>query len=429
MGGMSSKRSVVIALLLVSVNGVASFAADQPVPGVPAVTGRDRYHIESNTTERLVVVLNEQYALGDNDTRLDARRLALQTAKLRAAELAGTYIESDTQVTDNRISKDEIRTLSAAYMETRVVSERFEMDAVGKQQYILSIHAAIDKTIIRKRIESLLQNAEYRSQIEQLRGENTRLKSELDGLNLRLVKKQEPQRYQVLQDRSAVLDRIDTTTASVRKVFEEGTLYTLARKSQSQFDTAKDDISQNIWRYLERNVVVTVGAPEMKANRDGTADIHVKINWSVDEKPVQEVMDRYFHRSTKSLEGMVEPRKLSKAVISKYENETGLGKVTYSKELLEFLAAHPVMVEISAGNYKSLRPLATSISCFVSCQLLQSNNQGGWTDYAIRYHYDGDGIILAHDAKNAGGNPVILSRIPEEALKKITSISARVVVR
>ena len=54
-----------------------------------------------------------EYRMGDNDTRTDAKRLALQDAKRLALEKAGTYIESLTELKNFAVSKDEVRAYTA----------------------------------------------------------------------------------------------------------------------------------------------------------------------------------------------------------------------------------------------------------------------------------------------------------------------------
>jgi len=65
---------------------------------------------------RTITALGE-YRMGDNDTRTDAKRLALLDAKRLALEQAGTYIESITEVKNLDISKDEIRAYTAGIVE------------------------------------------------------------------------------------------------------------------------------------------------------------------------------------------------------------------------------------------------------------------------------------------------------------------------
>ena len=54
-----------------------------------------------------------EYRMGDNDTRTDAKRLALLDAKRLALEQAGTYLESVTEVKNLQVSRDELRAYTA----------------------------------------------------------------------------------------------------------------------------------------------------------------------------------------------------------------------------------------------------------------------------------------------------------------------------
>ncbi|MDH4162559.1 MAG: hypothetical protein OEW15_07695, partial [Nitrospirota bacterium] len=58
------------------------------------------------------------YHMGDNDSKLDARRISTQEAKRKALELAGTYVASLTEVKDYRLTKDEVTAYTAGIIET-----------------------------------------------------------------------------------------------------------------------------------------------------------------------------------------------------------------------------------------------------------------------------------------------------------------------
>ena len=51
-----------------------------------------------------------KYTLGDSDTKSDAKKIAFIEAKRLCLEKAGSYIESNTEVLNFKLSKDEIRT-------------------------------------------------------------------------------------------------------------------------------------------------------------------------------------------------------------------------------------------------------------------------------------------------------------------------------
>lgn len=68
---------------------------------------------------RTITVIGE-YRMGDNDTRADAKRLALLDAKRLALEQAGTYLESLTEAKNLQVSGDELRAYTAGIVEVMV---------------------------------------------------------------------------------------------------------------------------------------------------------------------------------------------------------------------------------------------------------------------------------------------------------------------
>ena len=73
-----------------------------------------------------VIYASYKYIVGDNDTKNDAKRVCFMEAKRRCLEKAGTYIESQTVVRNYKLTKDEIRTYTAAIIRVEIVSELVE---------------------------------------------------------------------------------------------------------------------------------------------------------------------------------------------------------------------------------------------------------------------------------------------------------------
>src|SRR5438105_736806 len=65
-----------------------------------------------------------EYRMGDNDTRGNARLVALEEAKRNALEQAGTYLESRTEVKNMTLSSDELRAYAAGILKVNVTSDR-----------------------------------------------------------------------------------------------------------------------------------------------------------------------------------------------------------------------------------------------------------------------------------------------------------------
>jgi hypothetical protein len=72
------------------------------------------------------VEASARYLLGDNDSKLDGRRLALLEAKRTAIEKAGSYVDSLTEVKDSQLTLDTIRAYTAAILEVTEIKENWE---------------------------------------------------------------------------------------------------------------------------------------------------------------------------------------------------------------------------------------------------------------------------------------------------------------
>lgn len=133
-----------------------------------------------------VVESDSAYIMGDNDSKVDVRRIAIQEAKRKALELAGTYVESLTQVRNYQLSKDEIKTYAAGVMETEVVSEEMRGTTEHPEIYVKT-RCKIDTDVLMKMIDRYRENEELKDQVEATAKENDNLKKERDVLVAQLA--------------------------------------------------------------------------------------------------------------------------------------------------------------------------------------------------------------------------------------------------
>ena len=59
----------------------------------------------SETSSDLVLMVSQSHTLGQNDTLSGANKYNLEKIKVEAAEYAGSVVESELVVSDNKISK------------------------------------------------------------------------------------------------------------------------------------------------------------------------------------------------------------------------------------------------------------------------------------------------------------------------------------
>ena len=98
------------------------------------------------------------HAVGDDETRTQARRRCLAEAKRRILEQAGTYVSSSSTVKDFSLTDDQITEITAGVMEVEVLDEKTALQ--GEALVItMSIKAMLDPDEVRARIDEALAKA------------------------------------------------------------------------------------------------------------------------------------------------------------------------------------------------------------------------------------------------------------------------------
>jgi tetratricopeptide (TPR) repeat protein len=128
-----------------------------------------------------VIEADSTYLMGDNESKVDARRIAFQEAKRKALEQAGTYVESLTTVRDYQLTKDEIKTYTAGILMTEVMSEQMRGTSERPEIYIRT-KCTIDTDVLTAQIDRYRKNEVLEDQLKASYKENDELKKERDRL-------------------------------------------------------------------------------------------------------------------------------------------------------------------------------------------------------------------------------------------------------
>lgn len=128
-----------------------------------------------------IIEADSTYIMGDNDSKVDARRIATQEAKRKALELAGTYVESMSVVKDYQLTKDEVKSYSAGVLDTEVVSEQMRGTTEHPEIYIRA-RCKIDSDALTAQIDRYRENEDLKEQLDASTKENDDLKKERDVL-------------------------------------------------------------------------------------------------------------------------------------------------------------------------------------------------------------------------------------------------------
>jgi len=139
-----------------------------------------------------------QAFIGDNQTRNEARELALLEAKRQALELAGVYIESLTVVKQAKVEKDEILALTGGVTQSKILKEK---PIVSENSFGIEVTAqvSIDTLSIEAAIKKMLKQRETLEQEKLLLKRNQELEKQLKAYQAQIQKLKDRQRIVDLQ--------------------------------------------------------------------------------------------------------------------------------------------------------------------------------------------------------------------------------------
>lgn len=167
--------------------------------------------LDSENQDQITLNVTERYVLGDNDTLTSAREITLEQAKKSASDYAGTYIESVLQVSNQTITKQQVRVLTAGFLEVLSREDKRSVGANGS--LVLDTYAKIklSKASIRDGLAKLKSDPERKAKMDALEKDNQRLRGEVLELTRKI---NEGARTDLLAERDAVLAKLDSNRAA-----------------------------------------------------------------------------------------------------------------------------------------------------------------------------------------------------------------------
>lgn len=245
-----------------------------------------------------------EYVMGDRDTKADARRIALEHAKLLAVEQIGTYLESETVVQKSQVTKDEIRTYASAIVKTNVLSENISLLENKTTIFRLNIRAHVDISVLEKKIKEIQSDTKRRDQIALLQLENMRLLKELENLSTKLKSEKAEQYRNLINERKNVLEKIERNQNSISIAFEKGDLLNLAIKDKNDLEEYKNNIDDAM-QYIADKTKFTVGKTQVK-NKGYAADLFINVTWHVENiEKVLGKISKFYKKPTVNKSGFI----------------------------------------------------------------------------------------------------------------------------
>lgn len=260
--------------------------------------------IVSREGDIVTVIASGEYIMGDSDNRKEARTMALTQAKTNASEVAGTYIESNFEsvtkqtngTTVDKVTKQELRSFSAAILQSEITNDTMEMLANKTTVYKVSIKARIDLATLRERVKQLGEDNAKKDRLMGLEKENKDLSSALEKLsgqmrtleNSKSVKPEEIRELREARDR--LFTKLEKNEAATKVVFEKGSVLNEYQQKIADVDEAIDYIQNTFIKSLSKYASISIAKPRF-INKYGTDKLQIDWAVSINEENLIAIFD------------------------------------------------------------------------------------------------------------------------------------------
>ena len=120
--------------------------------------------------EKVTFVKEYNYNASDLDSKVSSRTIALEQVKRLLLEELGTYLITETEVKNFKLTKDQITTYSAGVVSAEVVDEKWD----GKTYY-LKAKVSADPAEVTKSLQNIVNDKQKSKELEEVRGKSSRV--------------------------------------------------------------------------------------------------------------------------------------------------------------------------------------------------------------------------------------------------------------
>ncbi len=122
------------------------------------------------------------YMASDLDSKVSSRAIALEQVKRALLEELGTYLVSETEVKDFRLTKDQITTLTAGIVSAEIIDEKWD-----GRSYYLKAKISADPDQVAKSVDSLRNDVKKTRELEDARKKADDAMQEVERLKKELA--------------------------------------------------------------------------------------------------------------------------------------------------------------------------------------------------------------------------------------------------
>ena len=217
-----------------------------------------------------------EYAMGDNDTYIEAKKLALQDAKRNLLEKVGTYIESKTEVKDGIVKSDEINQYTAGIVKVEEIGD--EKVLANKATLVkVNVKAIVNPDVLIKQIISFRNRQDIEESAKKLSIDNSKLRQEIEQLSQQLRNVVDENQYRQLNtQRKEILEQIDMNEKGLTLLLNGKELYSAALLDRQRKDEAKNNV-KNIIKKIASSYRLSASDIEVDENGDGTVTVTFEV--------------------------------------------------------------------------------------------------------------------------------------------------------
>ncbi len=200
----------------------------------------------SAAAEIKVIEADSAYVMGDNDSKVDARRIAVQEAERKALESAGVYLESLTEVRNYQLTKDEVRGYTAGIVETEIIADEMRGTVQHPEIYIKT-RCRVDTQVVLSQIERFKENEELKEQLQASAKETEDLRKERDALVKQLAGQKDKTKAEATRKKLDAVLATQEANDDINKIWTTvGAELTIAGESGKEIKQADLDKSEAV---------------------------------------------------------------------------------------------------------------------------------------------------------------------------------------
>lgn len=123
------------------------------------------------------------YRASEADSKLSCRTMALEQVKRLILEEIGTFLLSETQVTNFQLTKDQIVTYTAGVVAAVIIDERW-----NGENYFVKARLTVDPQDVARSVEQIRRDNERNTELELLQAEKAAAMQEIERLHQEMMK-------------------------------------------------------------------------------------------------------------------------------------------------------------------------------------------------------------------------------------------------